>query len=85
VTNTATPREYGEQKHERCRFGTLTPGFRVQPTIEDEPPIETPMVLPLCTFPAPEPSPPALKRGWGGSVDFEQDCAVCMAFAEVIA
>jgi hypothetical protein len=65
----------GEERHERCRYGTLTKAFHM--TMSGE---ETPTVLPLCTF-RPKPAPPAVRRAWGGLVDFDRDCAVCECYA----
>lgn len=67
----------GEEKHERCRFGSLTPAFVV--------PLkgpESPTVTPLCSW-RPGTCPPALDRVWGGAVEPDRDCAVCPVFAEV--
>jgi hypothetical protein len=69
----------GESRHERCRYGLLTQAWRIDPATM----AEEPAVLPICTFPVPEPCPPALKRQWGGSIDLDRDCAVCPAFQEL--
>lgn len=69
----------GESRHERCRFGLLTEAWRGSGDADDW----RPSVAAICTFPVPDPCPPALKRQWGGAIDFERDCAVCPAFQEV--
>lgn len=71
------PVSFGERRHELCRFGRLTEAFVIDGAKE------TPTSAPLCTF---EPSghvPPALKRAWGGLIEFDRDCAVCWCFAEI--
>lgn len=70
-----TPAHYGERKHETCRFGRLTEAWRG----DGDPERMVPTVLPLCTWKAPEPRPPAVDRAWGGLVEFDRDCAVCLA------
>lgn len=65
--------EFGEVRHERCRFARLTEAW-----VGGEP-----MSVPLCTWSLPEPAPPAIKRAWGGRVDPERDCALCLAYAEL--
>lgn len=71
---------FGEVRRERCKFGRLTEAFHI-----DEHGKETPFAAPLCTFSAPDPCPPAMKRAWGGLIEFDRDCAVCFAYAEVVA
>jgi hypothetical protein len=70
--------QYGERKHETCRFGTLTKAWRMG--MEGG---STPEVAPLCTWQVPDEAPPGLKRGWGGLVEFGRDCAVCVAHKPV--
>lgn len=70
-----TPAElYGERKHESCTFGSLTPAWLNG---------DDPTILPLCGWSIPEPAAPAAVRGWGGLVDYDRDCAVCMAHKPV--
>lgn len=73
-----TPVSYGERKHETCRFGTLTEAW-----VGRDPERMVPTVMPLCLWRVPEPAPPALTRSWGGAVEFDRDCAVCLAHREV--
>lgn len=75
--------DYGERKHETCKFGTLNPAFIVQPPVDDEPPKERPTLAPICNWQPPEPHPPGIRRAWGGLVEFERDCAVCSAHQPV--
>lgn len=69
--------QLGEDRHAQCRWGLLTEAWRGDGAPEDG----EPTVAAICTFPVPEPSPPAMKRQWGGSVDLVRDCAVCPAYA----
>jgi hypothetical protein len=71
--------QLGEDRHARCRFGLLTPAWQGDGTADDW----TPTAMPICTFPLPEPCPPALKRQWGGAIELARDCALCPAFEEV--
>ena len=75
----------GEEKHERCRFGMMTPAFRIDGFMPDYGwavrPRETPTVMPLCLWKLPADAPPAVSRAWGGAVEFERDCAVCRAYS----
>lgn len=74
--------QLGEDRHALCRWGLLTEAWTgTGESVDDEPPEWTPSVMPICTFPVPEPSPPAMKRQWGGSIDLARDCAVCPAYA----
>jgi hypothetical protein len=66
----------GEARHEICRFGTLTEAFRIDATSGRQ----TPTVIPLCLWRLPDDCPPAVKRMWGGAIEFDRDCAVCRAF-----
>lgn len=68
-----TPNQYGERKHETCTYGTLSEAWFCEAGSEAA------TLVPLCTFKVPDPSPPALTRAWGGLVDFDRDCAVCLA------
>lgn len=72
--------DYGERKHETCRFGRLTEAYS-GPALDMK--AMKPGVAPLCTWALPEPCPPGLRRQWGGLVDFERDCAVCLAHKAV--
>lgn len=67
-----TAAEIGEERHTDCIYGLLSRAFRIEATGR-----ETPALMPLCGWRPPDPSPPALKRVWGGAVDFAQDCAIC--------
>lgn len=72
----------GEERHETCRHGVLTPAFRIDGFTADRrglAPVETPTIMPLCTWKVPVDAPPAVARAWGGAVEFERDCAVCKA------
>lgn len=69
----------GERRHETCRYGTLTPAWRIEAANG----AETATVMPLCTWGLPDPCPPAVKRGWGGAVEFARDCAMCAAHTPV--
>lgn len=73
-----TPEQFGEHRHERCRFGMLTPAFRVDALTGRE----TPDLMPLCHW-KPERAPPAMMRAWGGAIEFARDCAFCPVFEEV--
>ncbi len=66
----------GEERHERCRHGTLTPSWQVDMGGRESPG----GALPLCLWRAPDPHPPAVDRAWGGLVEFDRDCAVCKAY-----
>lgn len=73
--------QLGEDRHARCRFGLLTEAWSgTGESVDDEPPQWTPGVAAICSFPVPEPCPPAMKRQWGGSIDLAKDCAVCAAY-----
>lgn len=65
--------ELGEERHETCRFGTLNKAVRI--SIGDG--RETPTLQPICHWSSGQPTPPALRRAWGGAVEYERDCAVC--------
>ncbi|AFU87547.1 hypothetical protein CcrKarma_gp030 [Caulobacter virus Karma] len=69
----------GERKHETCRYGRLTEMWTTNLVTNKE----TAGVAPLCTFDPPGDLPPALKRVWGGIIDLDRDCAVCLAHREV--
>lgn len=72
-------KKLGEDRHSRCRYGLLTEAWRGDGTEENW----VPGSAPICTFPTPEPCPPAMKRQWGGLIELDRDCAVCPAFADV--
>lgn len=71
--------QLGEDRHARCRWGLLTEAWRGDGTAEEW----TPSVAASCSFPVPEPCPPAMKRQWGGSIDLAKDCAVCAAYQQL--
>lgn len=80
----------GEDRHMRCRYGQLTGAIAIdveefRRDQEAGRPLkwEEGGTLPLCYWKPPEPCPPALKRAWGGLVEFERDCAVCQCFEEL--
>jgi hypothetical protein len=68
----------GERRHELCRFGRLTEAYAVETYGR-----ETPTTMPLCTWEPEGAIPPAMKRAWGGAVEYERDCAVCRVFSGV--
>jgi len=71
----------GEERHERCRHGDLTPGWEQElDGFRGFKGPEKPIVVPLCRWSLPEPHPPAVGRAWGGLIDFDRDCAVCKAY-----
>lgn len=79
----------GELRHERCRWGTLTETFTASvmdldaaAATDTDPWV--PGVGPLCTWQPQGPTPPALKRRWGGDIEFHRDCAVCDCYAEIV-
>jgi hypothetical protein len=72
-----TGAQYGERKHETCAYGRLSEAWFCEAGVEAA------TVVPLCSFPLPEPSPPALVRAWGGRVEFDRDCATCIAHKPV--
>lgn len=72
--------ERGERRHEQCRFGI----FAQESYIVDMAGAKTPTAIPLCGWELPEPVPPSLKRGWGGWVDFDRDCALCDAYSPLL-
>jgi hypothetical protein len=76
---------YGERKHETCRFGTLNQAFIVRPSLHDAPPEQTPTLVPICNWKVADTAPPAIRRIWGGSVEYERDCAVCLSHEPVAA
>lgn len=76
-------RALGERRHEVCRWGTLTPAYRIY--ADDPDAVEHPDVIPLCTWKLPDPHPPGVRRAWGGDVDFVRDCAACPCFEELTA
>lgn len=69
--------DYGERKHETCRFGIFAQEAYRVPFLTDEG--GEPFAMPLCAWRPPEPHPPAVTRAWGGAIEFERDCAVCLA------
>lgn len=69
--------ENGELRHEKCRHGTLTTAFKVKVLSAEG---GEPTVIPLCLWQPPENAPPAIRRSWGGAIEFDRDCAVCKAF-----
>lgn len=75
--------DYGERKHETCKFGTLNPAFTFQPPIDDEPIDARPALMPICNWQPQSPCPPAVTRSWGGAVEYDRDCAVCLAHKPV--
>lgn len=71
----------GERRHETCRHGSLTPAWTVSMSGR-----ETPTLLPLCGWANEQPdAPPAMRRAWGGLVEFDRDCAVCQSHEPVLA
>lgn len=64
----------GMRRHETCRFGTLSEAW-----IVEEDGTETPTLQPLCHWELPARSPPAVRRVWSGAVDYDKDCAACLA------
>lgn len=66
----------GEERHERCRHGRLTPAWASSGA--DDP---QPTVIPLCGWELPEACPPAARRAWVGNAIETDDCAVCPAYA----
>jgi len=69
-----TGAQYGERKHESCMYGTLTPAWLNG---------DAATLLPLCSWPLPDPAPPAVSRAWGGLVEYDRDCATCIAHKPV--
>ncbi|AXQ68231.1 hypothetical protein HOT99_gp027 [Caulobacter phage CcrBL10] len=69
----------GERRHETCRFGRLTEVWEVDPRTGKE----KAGVGPLCTWEPAGDVPPGLKRVWGGLIELDRDCAVCLAHREV--
>jgi hypothetical protein len=69
-----TGAQYGERKHESCMYGTLTPAWLNG---------DADTLLPLCNWQLPDPSPPAVSRAWGGLVEYDRDCATCIAHKPV--
>lgn len=65
----------GEERHETCRFGSLTPAFRLDDRGQH------PTVIPLCGWEVPTAAPPAVRRAWGGAVEVDRDCANCQAYS----
>ena len=61
--------ERGARLHETCRWGSLTPAFII-PADGGE---EKPTVIPLCSFPLPDPLPPGVRRAWGGAIKCHEE------------
>ncbi len=69
--------ERGERRHETCRFGRLTQAWIIEGGRE------TATLIPICDWSPARPHPPAIRRAWGGDVDFVRDSAVCDAHSPV--
>lgn len=67
----------GEERHETCRFGRLTEAWLVEHGAE------TALSIPVCDWEPAKPHPPAIRRAWGGDVQYARDCAICDAHREV--
>lgn len=65
----------GELRHEQCRYGTLNPGFQYDGSGQH------PILVPICNWMPNQAYPPALRRAWGGSIEYERDCALCDAYS----
>lgn len=78
----ADPTEWtrGEQRHERCRFGTFSAEAYA---VASDGSGERPIVMPLCAWEFGEATPPAVARMWGGAIEFDRDCARCATFREI--
>jgi hypothetical protein len=75
-----SPEQFGERRHEKCRYGRLTEAYVGD--VGGGP--MKPEAAPLCGYMPDEPLPPILRRSWGGGlVDFATDCALCERYTEL--
>lgn len=61
----------GRVRHETCAYGKLTEAFRLSASGDK------PTLLPLCLWAMNVECPPAMRREWGGLVEYERDCLIC--------